>query len=131
MSYEHARYARDNLAKAKKSGFRVGVLLSASDRDFPVLFSAGNIEHENSGLNICAERMALANAVMQGATPLHMSLVTDAKDPTFPCGVCRQYMAAFPKLKVTVWSNDGKMHVTKTAAQLLPNPFVRRGKNGA
>lgn len=126
MSYEHARYARDNLAKAQRSGFKVGVLLSARDRDFPVLFSAGNVEHENSGLNICAERMALANAVMQGATPLHMVMVTDEKEPTFPCGVCRQYMAAFPKLKVTVWSNDGTVSITKTAAQLLPNPYKRR-----
>lgn len=123
MSYHQVAHVRDRLAKAKNSGFKVGAIAYAPDGES---FAAGNVEHENSALNMCAERLALMNAVMHGTIPHHISIVSDSEEPIFPCGVCRQYMADFPKLRVTAWSKDGKKSVTKTISQLFPNPFIRK-----
>lgn len=119
-AFHHANHRRI-WANAPNSGFKVGVFLETSGKQF----HASNVEHVNSGLNICAERMALSLALMENWRPKHLHLVTDNSKPTFPCGVCRQYMSMWPSLKVTVYSSDGQKKVTKTAAQLLPNPFIR------
>lgn len=122
MSYRHVAYVRDTLAKPINSGFKVGAI--AYDKDGNS-FPAGNVEHENSPLSMCAERLALMNATMRGSRPHYLTIVSDSREPTMPCGVCRQYMSAFPKLKVTAWSNDGTKSITKTISQLFPNPFRR------
>jgi len=119
--FRGAQLAKNDLASPINTGFKVGASL-LTDQGY---FEAGNIEHDNSGLNMCADRLVIMLATMHKAIPIHLHLVTDGKKPTFPCGVCRQYMAPFPKLKVTAWSNDGKKSVTKTIGQLLPNPYIR------
>ncbi len=117
--YEGADTAKHRYAKHKE--FKVGAYLITSIT--PIM--AGNVEHTNSRLTMCAETLVLAQAKMQSLTPVHLHLVSDSVKPIFPCGVCRQYMSEWPKLKVTVYSADGSKKVTKTAKQLLPNPFER------
>lgn len=112
---------RRSTAYAPNSKFKVGVFLETNK----LAYSASNVEHANSALNVCAERMALSMALMYGHKPIHLHLVTDNSKPTFPCGICRQYMSMWPRLLVTVYSSDGTKKITKTSAQLLPNPFVR------
>ena len=41
-------------------------------------------------------------------------MVTDNEEPTFPCGCCRDYLSIYPKLKITVYSSDGKTSNTIT-----------------
>lgn len=122
LNYLRATEAKEKLSHAPNSKFRVGVYLETTSLDF----SAGNIEHDNSMLNICAERMALALAKGRKSKPKHLHLVSDNDDPIFPCGVCRQYMAEFPNLLVTSWSNSGTVKITKTVNQLFPNPYKRK-----
>lgn len=117
--YQAAKIARQNLARHPT--FKVGAYLETDSYGI----SHGNIGHENSMLTMCAERMVLMIAKGDNLTPKHMHLVSDSKEPIFPCGVCRQYMSEFPRLKVTVYSADGQKKITKTANQLLPNPYKR------
>lgn len=117
--YNSAKIARQNLSNHPT--FKVGVYLETNSYGV----SAGNIGHTNSILTMCAERMALMIAKGDKLVPMHLHLVSDNLDPTFPCGVCRQYMSEYPSLKVTVYSADGKKKFTKTSKQLLPNPYER------
>jgi cytidine deaminase len=118
--YQAARIAKSNLAKHRE--FRVGVYLETNSYGV----SAGNIQHTNDRLTLCAEMLALAQAKSNGLIPKHLHLVSDSKEPIFPCGVCRQYASEFPTLKVTTYSSDGSKKITKTIKQLFPNPFERQ-----
>ena len=118
--FKAASIARANLAK--HDHFRVGVYLETDSYGV----SASNVGHNNSRLSLCAEMMALAQCKMLGLTPIHLHVTSDSSKPVFPCGVCRQYASEFPKLKVTSYNNDGTKKVTKTIAQLFPNPFTRK-----
>jgi cytidine deaminase len=117
--FSEAQYAKDNFAKHKQ--FKVGAYLMTDESEF----YAGNVEHTNSRLTLCAEMLVLAQCKSQGLTPRHLYVTSDSAKPIFPCGVCRQYASEFPKLKVTSYNNDGTRQVTKTISQLFPNPFQR------
>ena len=117
--FNHALGAKISYAKHKE--FKVGAYLETNQHG---LF-AGNVEHANSRLTMCAEMLALAQCKMFGLTPVHLHVTSDSSKPIFPCGVCRQYASEFPKLKVTSYNNDGTKKITKTISQLFPNPFRR------
>lgn len=117
--FDKALHAKETMAVHKE--FKVGAYLETTFGGF----YAGNVEHTNSRLTLCAETLILAQAKSLSCLPIHLHLVADSVKPIFPCGVCRQYMSEWPKLKVTVYSSDGSKKVTKTAKQLLPNPFER------
>jgi cytidine deaminase len=122
LGFIEATSARDNLSYAPFSGFKVGAYLETDKLDF----RAGNVEHENSQLNLCSERLIIALAKGKKATPKHLHLISDSKEPIFPCGVCRQSLSEFPSLKLTCWSADGSKYVSKTVRQLLPLPYIRK-----
>lgn len=117
--FSTTQMSKNLLARHKE--FKVGVLLETNDIDI----TTGNVEHSNSRLTLCAEMLALAQCKMKGLTPKHLYITSDSQKPIFPCGVCRQYASEFPKLKVTSYNCDGTKAVTKTIAQLFPNPFQR------
>jgi cytidine deaminase len=118
--YHPALIARNTLSK--HDSFRVGVYLETNSYGI----SQGNVQHPISSRHtMCAERIALMIALSNSLIPVHLHMVTDNGVMTFPCGCCREYMAAFPKLKITTYSSDGSEKITKTAKQLLPNPFKR------
>ena len=116
--YDPAVIARNTLSN---HSFRVGAYLETNSYGI----SHGNVAHDNSRLTMCAEMLALMVAKGASLEPKHLHLVTDSEDLVFPCGICRQYMTEWPKLKVTVYNSDGSKKVTKTSNQLLPNPFKR------
>nr|XP_022345883.1 cytidine deaminase-like [Crassostrea virginica] len=76
------------------SNFHVGAaVLSSSDQ----IFTGANVENASYGLCVCAERVAIMNAVSQGYTDLKaMAVCCDIKDSfEAPCGACRQVFAEF------------------------------------
>ena len=117
--------AREIRAKAYApySGFHVGAALLAGDE----IFGAVNVENASYPVSVCAERNAVAMAVAAGAASgiRAVAVVTDADDPTPPCGGCRQVLFEFggPGMAVIAESADGSVRLSWSLEQLLPDAF--------
>lgn len=118
---EAAERVRDR-AYAPYSNFRVGAALLGTDGS---VAACCNVENASFGAGICAERAALAALIAQGTRSLELLvIVTDAKDPTPPCGLCRQVFIEFaPALPVVSFSAGGG-RAQWTLDALLPSPFT-------
>lgn len=80
-------------AYAPYSRFSVGAAVVAEDER---VFFGCNVENASWGLSLCAERAAIASAVMNGARRIKaVVIVTETNPPATPCGACRQWMAEF------------------------------------
>ena len=115
-------------AYAPYSRFHVGAALrSAQGR----VYAGCNVENAAYSIGGCAERAALAAAVLaEGAQFRLHALVVVATDPegkalaAAPCGACRQALVEFgADAAVTFHGSDGSW-TTITAAALLPHGFV-------
>ena len=125
-----ARRAAGN-AYALYSCVRVGAaVLTANDR----VFVGCNVENASYGLTVCAERVAIQNAVAAGEKEVVAVAVfsPDIRSIT-PCGACRQVMMEFapgPPAKLLVLTDGrGGPHVVPLN-MLLPAEFrgSRRAK---
>ena len=117
-----ARRARGS-AYAPYSRFRVGAALLAADGR---VFHGCNVENASSASGLCAEQSALVHAVGEGARSFRALLVlTSSRDPTPPCGRCRQVLAEFADDLRIVMATTGGLTEEATLAALLPRPFRR------
>jgi cytidine deaminase len=109
-------------AYAPYSDFHVGAALESSDG---TVIAGCNVENSSFPAGICAERAALAAAVVAGHRQFtQLAIVTDAKEPTTPCGVCRQALMEFaPNLQVVSYTTSGA-EARWSLADLLPHPFT-------
>lgn len=125
-------------AYAPYSGFRVGAaLLAHSGR----VFEGCNVENASFGLGVCAERVAVFQAVSAGEwefsalalaaaanrdRPVDGRMSEPVVGPVFPCGACLQVMAEFnPDLEIIVRDAGGKP-LKQVLRSLLPQPFAFR-----
>ena len=115
MSHAHAPY----------SGYKVGAALLCADG---TVFTGCNVESASYGLTQCAERNALAAAVVAGARPgeLHELVVyATGFEVLSPCGGCRQVMSELltANARVHSCSGDGSSRSWRMD-ELFPDPFV-------
>ena len=117
-----AREARAH-AHAPYSQFLVG---AAVLDDQGRLHVGCNVENASYGLTTCAERNAIAAAVVAGARRITaVAVVTDADPLASPCGACRQVLAEFadPAAVVILAAVRDAGTVAHTVGGLLPDSF--------
>ncbi len=120
-AFEAARKARDQ-AYAPYSKFRVGAALITKKGK---VITGCNVENASYGATICAERVAILKAVSEGQDSFSdVVVVTDTKNPAYPCAQCLQVMAEFFPGGADVWVADTqKIHNKHKFSDLLPYPF--------
>jgi len=102
------------------SKYPVGVALEAADGR---VFTGCNVENASYGLTICAERSALASAVVAGVRRFRRLVLVTSSDPAAaPCGACRQVLAEFGT-ELIVESVGPKSRRRWTLGELLPDGF--------
>ena len=108
-------------AYAPYSNFPVGAALEAEDGR---VFMGCNIENASFGLTMCAERVALYQAVAAGVTRFRsIAIVASRSRPCSPCGACRQVLAEFgPAMDIILETTEGPE--TRSLADLLPMCFT-------
>ena len=109
-------------AYAPYSKFRVGcALLAADDR----VYVGANVENAAYGSTLCAERVALPLAVVDGVRDfVALAVVGDGDGPCTPCGACRQVLYEFaPDLVVIAGGANGAVAEYRLGRDLLPDGF--------
>ena len=122
---QRAIAARAN-AYAPYSKFKVGAAVQMNGH----VFEGVNVENASYPVCVCAERNAIAAAILAGVRDLEaVAVCTEASPPSSPSGACRQALAEFERdpSKVTVVAvNTAGEHRSWTLAQLLPDGFSGR-----
>jgi cytidine deaminase len=103
-------------AYAPYSNYLVGAAVRARDGR---VFEGVNVENASYPLGICAERAALARAVVEGCRPGDLEAIGITASP---CGGCRQWLYEFRLDRVTFRNREGEI-VTYTPAELLPETW--------
>jgi cytidine deaminase len=107
-------------AYAPYSHFPVGAALLCEDG---LIFTGCNVENVSFSLTICAERVALVQAVVSGQRRFR-AIAVWASTPSWPCGACRQVLAEFaPAIRVIRGAPDGNIEI-KGLDELFPQPFT-------
>ena len=110
------------------SRYRVGAALLA---DNGLVYTGCNVENASFGLTVCAERIAIFNAIAAGETNLRRLLaVADTAGPVYPCGACRQVMQEFNISEVILCNVAGSCR-SFTLPELLPYGFSQGQMEGA
>jgi cytidine deaminase len=118
-----ARAARER-ARATFSHFKVGAALETADG---VVITGCNIENATYGLTLCAERVAMFKAISDGhASFRRIAVVADTREPTPPCGPCRQILWEFGGDLEVILANLEEEKGRVRLSELLPMPFDAR-----
>jgi len=102
-------------AYAPYSNFNVGAALLLRDGR---VITGVNVENAAYPLGVCAERGALARAVVDGVRPGDVEAIGITASP---CGGCRQWMLEFGIDRVA-FLHEGELLV-RAPAELLPDSF--------
>lgn len=102
------------------SGCQVGAAVQTRKGE---VITGVNVENGSYGLTICAERVALFNAVSQGYRPGDFTAIAVAAnfDGFSPCGACREVINEFGQEMVVVFEYGGEIIVTDLKALLAYN----------
>ena len=111
---------------APYSGFTVGAALLCSDG---AVYTGANIENASYTPTVCAERVALFNAIHDGHRNFSAIAIVGGRENESPdklcapCGVCRQVMSEFCSGDFKIILSDGKESHVTTLDELLPYRF--------
>ena len=118
-----ARDVREK-AYAPYSNFKVGAAVRGESGK---VYLGCNVENVSSGLTVCAERVAIQNAISEGERAISAVVVVAGRNEiSRPCGACLQVMREFAPpnetLVIAACSLDGS-YDTFTLDDYLPMPF--------
>ncbi|MDU5504973.1 MAG: cytidine deaminase [Anaerococcus vaginalis] len=106
------------------SNFRVSSLVLTKKGN---IYKGVNIENAAYSVTLCAERSALSSAISAGDREIDTIVITGDSTMTYPCGVCRQFMAEF-------LDSDSKIVIANSTANykiyglddILPYSFSKK-----
>jgi cytidine deaminase len=101
------------------SHFRVGAAAKTISGE---IFIGANVENVSYGLTICAERVAICNALMAGHRKLEYIAIYGGKGEISPCGACRQFIVEFGNSIKVIYSKKGKL-IVAPIGKLMPDLF--------
>ncbi len=106
------------------SKFKVGAALLSEDGR---IFSGCNIENSSYGLTICAERVAIFNAISSGTSKfIALAVASDNNGFTPPCGACRQVLSDLAgDIDFIMMDSQKRFKIIKISS-LLPLAFTRK-----
>jgi cytidine deaminase len=108
-------------AYAPYSKFRVGAALLTTTGE---VFTGCNVENASYGLTICAERVAVTQAVRDGHRKFKAIAVVAPNAALSPCGACRQVLAEFGDMVVICADSRNPRRVRLyLLSELLPQTF--------
>ena len=129
-SKELVKLAREGMQHAyvPYSGFKVGAAVLASSGK---VYTGCNVENASYGLTVCAERVAIFQAISAGEKNLEaIAVISSGKERITPCGACRQVMAEFnPNLQLILADGQGE-YQEYTLQELLPEMFSLDKEDG-
>ncbi len=110
-------------AYAPYSQFRVGAALLTTTGK---IYAGCNIENVSYGLGVCAERNAIANAIIAEGSDIieikAIAVINSQNVPCSPCGACRQVIWEFgQQTQIIFQGNQGWQNLT--IKELLPAGF--------
>jgi len=112
-------------AYAPYSNFPVGAAVLLSDG---AIYRGCNVENASFGLTICAERVAIFNAIADGRMDIvAVAVITASPKLCKPCGACRQVIAEFSKADnpiIVISSCAAGASEMQTITELLPDTFA-------
>ena len=110
-------------AVAPYSKFKVGAALVTESGEF---YTGANVESASYGLTCCAERVALFNALTDGARRFRaIAIAAPHKDGATPCGACRQLLAEYAPKAVLFTADSRRPRRIRefSIKELLPEAF--------
>lgn len=115
---QHAQQA-STFSHSPFSHYPVGAALLTEDG---AIFQGCNIESSSYGLTVCAERNAIAAAVVNGHKKFK-ALAVYSNNGATPCGACRQVIWDIcGDIPIYIFSKDGSFEQYRSK-DLLPAPF--------
>ncbi len=113
-------------AYAPYSKFKTGAVLLGA---YGEIYAGANVENSSYSLTVCAERVAVFNAISAGCKSfVKLVLVSGSSPPAIPCGACLQVLFEFAPDLVIVCANDENEVNTFSLSQLLPQGFRLKEK---
>jgi cytidine deaminase len=111
-------------AYAPFSKFKVGAVVVAENGE---IFQGVNVENSSFGATVCAERIALFNAVTHGRKDIEAVVIVSVLNgkAVFPCGMCRQVLADFnPDMRVILVNAETlKIEKDVKLSEIFPETF--------
>jgi len=112
-------------AYAPYSGFHVGAALAFANGS---VVTGANVENASYGLSLCAETVAVANAMSAGLRGglVAVAVIGGDAGTVTPCGRCRQVLSELAQLGGTdpvIWCAGGEDVLELRLSELLPHAF--------
>ncbi len=103
------------------SKIKFGVVIQAKNGK---TFLGCNIENASYGLTLCAERVAVFNAISSGERKFKRMVLYSAQNKIqYPCGACRQVLHELaPNLEIILSFGNGEA-IIKNINEILPHGF--------
>jgi len=110
-------------AYAPYSNYKVGAAVLTEKGK---IYTGVNVENSSFGATICAERVAVTKAISNGDNKIIAIAVVGDSNPTYPCGICRQFLTEFgdKDLKI-ICSNVNGIYKVYDLEELLSFAFCK------